>query len=421
MHCLSSDRDSTAPQVLPNRSCSWQKQSILPYFSREQQPGTNGERKIQSRSQTTASWISEGRTCARPTSTGRSFAGPISTGQSSARPTCARPTSTGGSSARRISTGQSLSKADLSEADLRGAVLRGAVLIEADLTGANLRRANLGWAFLRGAFLTSANLTSANLKGANLREAKLILANLTEANLSESNLTAANLTAANLSGAKLNGAVLNRSQLVRTDMSHADLTGSSIYGIAAWNVRLTIDTRQENLLITPPGEAGITVDNINVAQFIYLLLNNEEVRAVIDTITSKTALILGRFSPERKIILDRLREELRKRHYVPIMFDFEKPRSRDTIETIRTLAGMFKFIIADLTDAKAVVQELQAIVPNLPSVAVRFIIKKSESEPAMFDHIRRYPWVLDGAFEYENPEEVIKSINHSILEPWRSN
>jgi hypothetical protein len=204
-------------------------------------------------------------------------------------------------------------------------------------------------------------------------------------------------------------------------MSHADLTGSSIYGIAAWNVRLTIDTRQENLLITPPGEAGITVDNINVAQFIYLLLNNEEVRAVIDTITSKTALILGRFSPERKIILDRLREELRKRHYVPIMFDFEKPRSRDTIETIRTLAGMFKFIIADLTDAKAVVQELQAIVPNLPSVAVRFIIKKSESEPAMFDHIRRYPWVLDGAFEYENPEEVIKSINHSILEPWRSN
>ena len=63
------------------------------------------------------------------------------------------------------------------------------------------------------------------------------------------------------------------------------------------------------------------VDNIKVAQFIYLLLNNEEVRHVIDTITSKAVLILGRFSPERKIILDRLREELRKRHYVPIMFD----------------------------------------------------------------------------------------------------
>jgi hypothetical protein len=35
----------------------------------------------------------------------------------------------------------------------------------------------------------------------------------------------------------------------------------------------------------------------------------------------------------------------------------------------------------------------------------------------MFDHIRRFPWVLDGAFEYENPEELIGSINDNILDP----
>ena len=233
----------------------------------------------------------------------------------------------------------------------------------------------------------------------------------------KANLDGANLRGANLSGADLSGANLNRTELIGTDISGANLTGSSIYGIAAWDVKLTSDTRQENLIITPPDEPAITVDNIKAAQFIYLLVNNEEVRHVIDTITSKAVLILGRFTPERKIILDRLREELRRRHYVPIMFDFEKPKSRDTIETIRTLAGMSKFIIADLTDAKAVVQEMQAIVPNLPSVAVRFIIKKSEREPGMFDHIRRFPWVLGGAFEYDNPEEVIESINDSILKP----
>jgi hypothetical protein len=240
---------------------------------------------------------------------------------------------------------------------------------------------------------------------------------LSIANLSEANLTEANLQDANLSGANLSGANLSRTRLIGTDIRHADLTGSSIYGIAAWDVKLTSDTRQENLVITPRGESVIMVDNIKVAQFIYLLLNNEEVRNVIDSITSKAVLILGRFSPERKIILDRLREELRTRHYLPILFDFEKPKSRDTIETIRTLAGMSKFIIADLTDAKAVVQELQAIVPNLPSVAVRFIIQRSEREPGMFDHIRRFPWVIDGAFEYENPEEVMESINDNILKP----
>ena len=78
---------------------------------------------------------------------------------------------------------------------------------------------------------------------------------------------------------------------------------------------------------------------------------------------------------------------------------------------------MARFIIADLTEAKAVVQELQAIVPNLPSVAVRFIIMKAEREPGMLDHIRRFPWVIDGAFEYENAQEVIASITDNIIDP----
>jgi hypothetical protein len=284
----------------------------------------------------------------------------------------------------------------------------------------DLRRASLIYASLSEANLTRADLIAADLIAADLIAANLITANLLGANLLGANLSKANLHGANLRGADLSGANLSRTELIETDISGANLTGGSIYGIAVWDVKLTSDTRQENLIITPRDQPVITVDNIKVAQFIYLLVNNEEVRHVIDTITSKAVLILGRFKPERKIILDRLRAELRTRHYVPIMFDFEKPRSRDTIETIRTLAGMSKFIIADLTDAKAVVQEMQAIVPNLPSVAVRFIIKKSEREPGMFDHIRRFPWVLDGAFEYENPEEVIESINDSILEPVES-
>ena len=59
------------------------------------------------------------------------------------------------------------------------------------------------------------------------------------------------------------------------------------------------------------------------------MLHNQKIRDVIDTITSKAVLILGRFTDERKAVLDALREELRKRNYLPILFDFEKPRSRD--------------------------------------------------------------------------------------------
>jgi hypothetical protein len=125
---------------------------------------------------------------------------------------------------------------------------------------------------------------------------------------------------------------LRRAILVETNLEGACLTACSVYGISAWNVRME-GAIQSNLVITPPDESAIQVDNLEVAQFVYLLLNNERIRHEIDTITSKVVLILGRFTPERKIVLDTIREELRKRDYLPVLCDFEKPSSRDLTET----------------------------------------------------------------------------------------
>src|SRR5205809_2232623 len=136
-------------------------------------------------------------------------------------------------------------------------------------------------------------------------------------------------------------------------MRNATLTGCSIFGISAWGVEVE-GAIQDSLVITPANEPTITVDNLEVAQFIYLILNNKKIRDVIDTITSKVVLILGRFTLERKAVLDAIREELRKRDYLPILFDFEKPRGRDTDETITLLARMARFVIADISEAKSV-------------------------------------------------------------------
>ena len=78
-----------------------------------------------------------------------------------------------------------------------------------------------------------------------------------------------------------------------------------MYGISAWNVQLD-RAKQENLVITDYDEPTIMVDNLKIAQFIYLLLNNEEIRDAIDTIAKKAVLILGRFTFERKVVLARL-------------------------------------------------------------------------------------------------------------------
>jgi hypothetical protein len=178
-------------------------------------------------------------------------------------------------------------------------------------------------------------------------------------------------------------------------------------------------TKQENLIITGYGEPVITVDSIKVAQFIYLLLNNQEIRDVVDTITSKAVLILGRFSDERKPILDAIREELRKpeHNYLPIMFDFQPLTSRTTVETIKTLASMARFVIADLTDARSVLQELEAIVPAFPSVAIRLIFSKSAYEHGMLDTIRLYRSVVESTYQYESTEELMASIKENIVSP----
>jgi len=65
-------------------------------------------------------------------------------------------------------------------------------------------------------------------------------------------------------------------------------------------------------------------------------------------------LILGRFTDERKAVLDALREELRKRDYLPILFDFDVPARRDITETMSLLARMARFVVADITDAKSI-------------------------------------------------------------------
>jgi uncharacterized protein YjbI with pentapeptide repeats len=288
-----------------------------------------------------------------------------------------------------------LSGANLSGANLQGAVLIGANLCECNLTNADLSHANLSGAEIRGARLWNANLRSALLAGADLRVqwsrgdsggTYLIWTDLTGADLTGSNLSGANLTRANLTHAILRSANLEMSILVRTNMRGADLTGCLVYGVSAWGVNLS-ESLQSNLVITPADEVPITVDNLKMAQFLHLLLNNREITAVFETVTSKVVLILGRFTPKRKAVLDGIREELRRRDYTPVLFDFVKLASQSTMETVSTLAGMARFAIADLTDAKSILQELGGIVPDHPSLAVQPILLSSQQEPGMFDFL----------------------------------
>ncbi len=291
-------------------------------------------------------------------------------------------------------------------ADFRGADLKGANLGRADLSWVNLSKADLRGADLSWADLSWADLSRANLSRANLRGANLSRANLSRADLSRADLSRADLSRANLRCSLLNG----------TNLENANLTECLIYEVSAWNLKLE-GANQSNLIITPANKLTIMVDNLEVAQFMGLLINSHKIRDVINTITSKIVLILGCFTSERKAVLDVIREALRSLDYLPVVFNFDKPASRDITETISCVASMARFVIADITAPKSILQELQSIVPHLRSVPVQPLQHAlAGKKDAMFEPFQQYPWILE-TYHYDSLEQVSASLNKKIIAP----
>ena len=288
---------------------------------------------------------------------------------------------------------------------------------KATLDFANLRRVNLRNANLHAAKLVEANLREADLRKANLISADLTNADLRGANLEKASLNSANLTQANLSDADLRGARLMHANLVKTGFRRANLEGCGVYGASVWDVVLDHRTEESNLTVTPGDASPITVDSLELAQFVYLMLNNKKITRVINTLGEKAVLILGRFTPERKAVLDAVRAALRERDFVPIIFDFERPTQRDFTEVIKTLAGMSRFVIADITNPKSSPLELQAVMPDymIPFVP---IIHEDEQPFSMFRDLKQKygSWVLD-LLKYDSADGLIRTLDQAVIKP----
>ena len=313
-----------------------------------------------------------------------------------------------------------LTNSNLQEVNLSGANLQEATLVGADMTKANLFMANLCSADLRQSILEQAcliraDLVNTQLQSSNLRRANLFEADLRESDLESANLSRADLVEVDLRDSNLKNANLRWSTLESTNLCGVCLDKSKVYGISAWRLDLE-GASQRDLVITRPDESAITIDNLDFAQFVYLLVTNPKIRGMIDTVGKKAVLILGRFTKDRKAVLDAIRDELRYKGLVPIIFDFDKPNSRDLTETVSILAHLARFVVADITGAKSIPQELSRIVPNLPSLPVQPIILSSESPYAMFGDLGAYPTVLT-PYRYEGIDSLIANLNDFVVAP----
>jgi hypothetical protein len=101
---------------------------------------------------------------------------------------------------------------------------------------------------------------------------------------------------------------------------------------------------------------------------------------------------------------------------VPIVFDFDEPNNRDTIETVAVLAGLSHFIVADLSRPRSTPLEAHLVIPT---IAVPFapILHVDESPFPMFTALeRKYPWVLP-IVHYRSPKDVVSRLKKEIVDP----
>ncbi|RSD30463.1 pentapeptide repeat-containing protein [Vibrio pectenicida] len=272
---------------------------------------------------------------------------------------------------------------DLRKTNLNRITARNSTFTNCEFAGSNFHFSDLCFSYFH-----NCNFERSSLAVTKIGSAEFINCNFFKADLSYCSAEETNFTGSNLDDAKL-----SNMSLVKTCFNDTTINGARVYGVSAWD--LSLENCQQSSIYIEESGTSITVPTIELAQFISLLVNNSKIRDVIDTITSKVVLILGRFTPERKAVLDTMKVQLESKGYLPVLFDFDGPSNRDVTETVITLALLSKFVVADISSPKSIPQELTSIVPHFPSVPVQPVIEKSQLEYGMFEHFKRYPWVLE--------------------------
>jgi hypothetical protein len=84
-------------------------------------------------------------------------------------------------------------------------------------------------------------------------------------------------------------------------------------------------------------------------------------------------------------------------------------------ETVKVLAGLAKFVLADVTDATEVRAELHNIVPNFPSLPVQPLVLAGKGEfVSLRTYLAKYPWVLP-TFEYRDLDHLLASLDNPVI------
>ena len=123
------------------------------------------------------------------------------------------------------------------------------------------------------------------------------------------------------------------------------------------------------------------------------------------------------FDPASFLKPKRLRDKLHDLGFVPMVFNFDKPETKDFSETVRLLCNLSHFVIVDITNPRSAPLELQATVPDY-MVPFAPILQEGEEPFSMFvDLQNKYDWVLQPVIRYPSIDRLIEVFEDKIVRP----
>ena len=297
--------------------------------------------------------------------------------------------------------------------DDQGVVIKGRN--DLDFAGIDLSDVNVYHAFGEGL-----NLRGAIINNAEFEEGDFSRADFSGATIINSRFNKTIFTDANFDGAIIRNCNLNRVNLTNANFCVKEINQTVVYGISAWDLQTCEDMIQSELVIERSyelysdiiagGNVPMMVDNIELAQFIHYLSNHKKMRDTINILNDKGVLLLGKFKEGGLERLYKIRDLLRSQDYLPMIFDFDRPDAMNYTETVVTMSGLSKVIIADLSGS-SVPHELKSVLYNFKKKPViAFSDKKAYS--MLKDLKWENPYVLD--FVYDGEQDLLNKLHHCL-------
>ena len=157
---------------------------------------------------------------------------------------------------------------NFSRMNINRASLRNGMFIDCNFSGSDLCFSDLVDSYCQKCDFSRARLNVSRIGSAIFENCDFSNADLSYCSAEETSFK----------GSKLVDTNLSKMSLVKTDFSNAQIDGACAYGVSVWDINLK-GCKQRNITISE-SKGSITVPNLELAQFIALLLNSKKLRQV---------------------------------------------------------------------------------------------------------------------------------------------